>query len=65
MVHMVEHTVRGDDAEMGEGEASLVPHASCHPVPGATMAVHPELIRLKCANHHPEGNPGYNALQTE
>ena len=29
------------------------------------VAVPPKLIWLKCANHHPKGNPGYHALQTE
>ena len=32
---------------------------------GRTVAELPKLIRLKCANHHPKGNAGYHALQTE
>ena len=30
-----------------------------------TVAEPPELSRLKCADHHPKGNNGSNALQTE
>ena len=35
------------------------------PPPRRSVAELPELSRLKCAGHHPKGNTGSNALQTE
>ena len=58
MVHMVEHTLRDDDAEMREGVASSAPHASHHPAPGATVLVARQHAAAAPAAHQRElGRP--------
>lgn len=58
MVHMVEHTIRADDAEMGEGEASSAPRASRHPAPGATLpAARPREASVPTARYCTSGRP--------
>jgi len=44
---------------------SVDPSGVCYSALVPAVAAHPELIQLKCANHHPEGNYGYNTLETE
>ena len=64
MVHLVEHTVRADDAEMREGEASLVPHASRHPAPGAAVpAARPHEASAPVARQRASGHPSRASLQ--
>ena len=64
MVHVVEHTVRADDAEMREGEASLAPHASRHPALGAVVpAARPHEASAPVVRHRASGHPSRASLQ--
>ena len=64
MVHLVEHTVRADDAEMREGEVSLVPHASRHFALGAAVpAARPHEASAPVVRQRASGHPSRASLQ--
>jgi hypothetical protein len=64
MVHVVEHTVRADDVEMREGEASSVPHASRHPAPGAAVpAARPHEATAPAVRQRASGRPSKASSQ--